>query len=56
MRNKIELLIVSAIGGYCLVRMYELMPGVIAEAEAILAAGLNRYRVLQEEIDAAQAD
>ena len=56
MRHTLELLIVSAIGGYCLVRIYELMPGVIAEAQAILAAGLGRVRAIEDAIDAADAE
>ena len=56
MRNTLELLIVSAIGGYCLVRMYELMPLVIAEAQALLAAGLGRVRAIEEAMDAADAE
>jgi hypothetical protein len=54
MRNTVELLIVSAIGGYCLMRMYELMPGVIAEAQALLAAGLGRVRAIQDAVDNAE--
>lgn len=51
MRHTVELLIVSAIGGYCLMRMYELMPGVIAEAQALLAAGVQRWQTLDDAID-----
>lgn len=54
MRHTLELLIVSAIGGYCLVRMYELMPAAIAEAQALLAAGLGRVRAIEDAIDNAE--
>lgn len=56
MRHTLELLIVSAIGGYCLVRIYELMPGVCAEVQSILAAGLGRVRAIEDAIDAADAE
>jgi len=54
MRNTLELLIVSTIGSYCLVRMYELFPGVIAEVQALLAAGIGRMRAIEDAIDAAE--
>jgi hypothetical protein len=52
MRHTLELLICSAIGGYCLMRVWQVMPGAYDEVMAVVAAGLGRVR----DIDAAIED
>jgi hypothetical protein len=53
MRHTIELLICSAIGGYCLMRCIAVMPGVLDEAQALLAAAFGRVRDIEAAIDEA---
>jgi hypothetical protein len=53
MRNTIELLLCSAIGGYCLWRSIAVMPGVLDEAQALFGAMLGRARDIEAAIDEA---
>jgi hypothetical protein len=52
-RHTIELLLCSAIGGYCLWRCVAVMPGVFDELQAVLAAILGRARDINAAIDEA---
>jgi hypothetical protein len=52
-RHTLELLICSAIGGYCLWRCIAVMPGVFDEAQALLAAAFGRVRDIEAAIDEA---
>jgi hypothetical protein len=52
MRHTLELLLCSAIGGYCLMRVWQVMPDAYDEVMAVVAAGLGRAR----DIDAAIED
>ena len=51
-KHLLELLICSAIGGYCLMRVWQVMPDAYDEVMAVIAAGLGRAR----DIDAAIED
>ena len=52
MRHTLELLICSAIGGYCLMRVWQVMPDAYDELMAVVAAGFGRA----SDIDAAIED
>jgi hypothetical protein len=54
MRNTLELLLCSAIGGYCLWRCIAVMPGVMDELQAVLAAAFGRVRDINAAIDEAE--
>ena len=51
MRHTLELLLCSAIGGYCLWRCIAVMPGVLDEVQALFAAMLGRYRDIEAAIE-----
>ena len=51
MRHTLELLICSAIGGYCLWRCISVMPGVLDELQALLAAACGRVRDIEAAIE-----
>ena len=53
MRHTVELLLCSAIGGYCLMRCIAVMPGVCDELQAVLAAAFGRARDINAAIDEA---
>jgi len=50
-RHAIELLLCSAIGGYCLWRCIAVMPGVFDEVQALLAAAFGRVRDIEAAIE-----
>ena len=52
MRHTVELLICGTIGAYCVWRCYAVMPMAIAEAHALIAAYRERWRAMEEVIDA----
>ena len=52
MRHTVELLICSAIGGYCLMRVWQVMPDAYEEVMAVISAAFGRVR----DIDAAIED
>jgi len=52
-RNTLELLICSAIGGYCVWRCIAVMPGVMDELGALFGAMLGRARDIEAAIDEA---
>jgi hypothetical protein len=54
MRHTIELLLCSAIGGYCLMRCISVMPGVMDELQALFAAMLGRARDIEAAIEDAE--
>jgi hypothetical protein len=47
----LELLICSAVGGYCLMRCIAVMPGVLDELQALLAAAFGRVRDIEAAIE-----
>lgn len=51
MRHTLELLICSAIGGYCVMRAWQVMPGAYDEVMAVVAAGLSRVRNIESAIE-----
>ena len=51
MKHLLELLLCSTIGAYCLWRCYAVMPLAIAEAHALAAAYLGRWRELEAIIE-----
>jgi hypothetical protein len=51
MKHTIELLICSAIGGYCVMRVWQVMPGAYDEVMAVVAAGLSRARNIESAIE-----
>ena len=53
MRHTVELMLCSAIGGYCLWRCIAVMPGVFDELQALLAAAFGRVRDIEATIDEA---
>ena len=53
MRHTLELLICSAVGGYCLWRCIAVMPGVFDEVQALFGAMVGRYRDIRTAIDEA---
>jgi hypothetical protein len=53
-RHTIELLLCSAIGGYCLWRCIAVMPGVLDEAQALFGAMLGRARDIEAAIEEAE--
>jgi hypothetical protein len=53
LRHTIELLICSAIGGYCLWRCIAVMPGVMDELQALFGAMLGRTQNIEAAIDEA---
>ena len=52
-RHTLELLLCSAIGGYCLWRCVAVMPGVLDELQALFGAMLGRARDIEAAIDEA---
>ena len=53
MRHTIELLLCSAIGGYCLMRCIAVMPGVMDELQVLFGAMIGRARDIEAAIDEA---
>ena len=53
MRNTLELLLCSAIGGYCLMRVWQVMPDAYDEAMAVISAAFGRVRDIEAAIDEA---
>jgi len=53
-RHTLELLIFSAIGGYCLWRCVAVMPGVFDELHALFGAMLGRARDIEAAIEEAE--
>jgi hypothetical protein len=53
MRHTLELLICSAIGGYCLLRVWQVMPDAYDEVMAVIAAAFGRARDIEAAIDEA---
>ena len=51
MRHTVELLICSAIGGYCLWRCIAVMPGVFDEMQALFGAMIGRARDIEAAIE-----
>lgn len=54
MRHTLELLICSAIGGYCLMRCIAVMPGVFDELQALFGAMIGRARDIEAAIEEAE--
>jgi len=52
-RHTLELLLCSAIGGYCLWRCIAVMPGVFDELQALFGAMLGRAQDIEAAIDEA---
>lgn len=52
-KHTVELLLCSAIGGYCVWRCIAVMPGVLDEAQTLLAAAFGRVRDIEAAIDEA---
>jgi hypothetical protein len=52
-RHTIELLLCSAIGGYCLMRCIAVMPGVMDELQVLFGAMIGRARDIEAAIDEA---
>jgi hypothetical protein len=50
-RHTVELLLCSAIGGYCLWRCIAVMPGVFDELQALFGAMLGRARDIEAAIE-----
>ena len=51
MRHTLELLICSAIGGYCLCRIWAVMPAAYDEVMAVIAAAFGRVREIEAAIE-----
>jgi hypothetical protein len=51
MRHTIELLLCSAIGGYCLWRCIAVMPGVLDELQALFGVMIGRARDIEAAIE-----
>jgi FlaG/FlaF family flagellin (archaellin) len=52
-KHILELLICSAIGGYCAMRVWQLMPSAYDELMAVTAAAFGRVRDIEAAIDEA---
>ena len=53
MRHTVELLLCSAIVGYCLMRVWQVMPGAYEEVMAVISAAFGRVRDIEAAIDEA---
>jgi hypothetical protein len=53
-RHTLELLLCSAIGGYCLWRCVAVMPGVMDELQVLFGAMLGRARDIEAAIEEAE--
>jgi len=53
-RHTVELLLCSAIGGYCLWRCIAVMPGVFDELQALFGAMLGRAQDIEAAIEEAE--
>ena len=53
-RHTVELLICSAIGGYCLMRVWQVMPDAYDEVMAVIAAAFGRVRDIETAIEEAE--
>ena len=51
MRHTLELLICSAVGGYCLWRIWAVMPAAYDEVMAVIAAAFGRVRDIEAAIE-----
>jgi len=49
----LEFLLCGTIGGYCLMRVWQVMPDAYDEVMAVIAAGLGRARDIDAAIDEA---
>jgi hypothetical protein len=52
-RHTVELLLCSAIVGYCLMRVWQVMPGAYEEVMAVISAAFGRVRDIEAAIDEA---
>jgi hypothetical protein len=54
MRHTVELLLCSAIGGYCLMRVWQVMPAAYDEVVAVISAAFGRVRDIEAAIEEAE--
>jgi hypothetical protein len=53
-RHTLELLLCSAIGGYCLMRVWQVMPDAYDEVMAVISAAFGRVRDIETAIEEAE--